>query len=83
MSDNLTAVLIVACCVLGPIWIIFNFIAKSRSARQLNDADAAALEHISANMQRLEQRLMTLERILDAEVPDWRSHPANFLHRAS
>jgi len=82
MSDNLTAVLIVACCVLGPIWIVFNFLARSRATRHLNGADAAALDSMLTTQQRLEQRVQVLEQILDAELPDWRANPAN-IHQAS
>jgi phage shock protein B len=83
MSDNLTALLIVICCVLGPVWIFFNYLARSRAARALNGADAAALEGMLGNMQRLEQRVQVMEQILDAEVPDWRNHPANIYRQAS
>jgi phage shock protein B len=72
MSDNLTAVIICVVCTLGPVWITFNFLARSRAARTLNDADAAALEQMQQSMQMFEQRIAVLERILDAEVPDWR-----------
>jgi phage shock protein B len=72
MSDNLTAIIICVVCTLGPVWITFNFLARSRAARTLNVADAAALEQMQQSMQMFEQRIAVLERILDAEVPDWR-----------
>jgi len=82
MSDNLTAVLIVLITVLGPVWITFHFVGKSRAARQLNERDAFALEQVSQNMARMEARIDTLERILDSEVPGWRGNPANFYRQA-
>jgi phage shock protein B len=72
MSDNLTAVLIVAISVLGPVWIVFHFIGKGKAARQLNARDAAAFDQLAATAARMEGRMAILERILDAEVPDWR-----------
>ena len=72
MSDNLTAVIICVVCTLGPVWITFNYLARSRAARTLNDADAAVLERVQQSMQMFEQRIAVLERIRDAEVPDWR-----------
>ncbi len=72
MSDNLTARLICIVCTLGPVWIVFNYLARSRAARTLNDADAAVLERVQQSMQMFEQRIAVLERILDAEVPEWR-----------
>jgi phage shock protein B len=72
MSDNLTAVIICVVCTLGPVWIFCSFLSRSRAARTLNVADATALEHVQQSMQMFEQRIAVLERILDAEVPDWR-----------
>jgi len=74
MSDNLTAVLIVLIVILGPIWVTFHYVSKGRAGRQLNAADAAALDQMTATAQRLEQRVATLERILDAETPAWRGN---------
>ncbi len=82
MSDNLTAVIIVAIVILGPVWLTFQFVGKGRAARQLNAQDAAAFEQLSQTAARMEQRIATLERILDAEVPAWRSNPANFYRQA-
>ena len=82
MSDNLTALLIVIVSVLGPIWIVFNYKARTNAARHLNGADAAALEAMLATQQRLEQRVQVMEQILDSEVPDWRSRP-NLYRQAS
>jgi phage shock protein B len=72
MDDNLTAVLICLGSVLGPIWLVMHYKYKFRAGDRLNSADAALLEQISATAQRMEQRVATLERILDAEIPSWR-----------
>jgi phage shock protein B len=75
MSDNLTAVLIVLITVLGPVWITFHFVGKSRASRQLNQQDVFVLDQLNQNMARMENRIATLERILDTEVPGWRANP--------
>jgi phage shock protein B len=82
MSDNLTAVLIVAISVLGPVWIVFHYGSKRRAARQLNAEDAATVEQLNQALGQMEQRIVTLERILDAEVPDWRASDASTYRRA-
>jgi phage shock protein B len=74
MSDNLTAVLIVLIVILGPIWVTFHYVNKGRAGRSLNAADAALLDQMTATAQRLEQRVATLERILDTETPAWRGN---------
>ncbi len=72
MDDNLTAVLIVLIAVLGPIWIVFHYKAKATRGAQLSAGEAAMVENLGQTAMRLEQRVATLERILDAEVPAWR-----------
>jgi phage shock protein B len=78
MSDNLTAVIIVAIVFLGPSWIFYQFMSRGRNARQRSAQEAADYANMAEIAQRLEQRVATLEQILDAEVPSWRSGPANF-----
>jgi phage shock protein B len=73
MDDNITAVLIVLISVLGPIWLVMHYRYKNRSFGRMNAGDAAQLEQIAAVAQRLEARVATLERILDAEAPAWRA----------
>jgi phage shock protein B len=72
MDDNLTAVLIVLISVLGPIWIVFHYRAKDKKGLQLSAGEAAVVDQLGQTAQRLEQRVVALERILDAEVPAWR-----------
>jgi phage shock protein B len=71
MSDDLTAIIIVTICVLGPIWLIGQII-KSKAGRNLNAADIALVEKITGIADRMETRMTTLERILDADSPTWR-----------
>jgi phage shock protein B len=75
MDDNLTAVLICLGSVLGPIWLVMHYKYKFRNSGQLSAKDAALVEQIAATAQRMEQRVATLERILDAEIPAWRASP--------
>ncbi len=72
MSDNLTAVIIVLVCVLGPIWLTMHYGAKRRATQQLAAGDQAVLERAMQTAQTLESRVLALERILDVETPDWR-----------
>ena len=72
MSDNLADVLVILMCVLGPIWLIMHYRYKTRAAERSGGVDAAALDQALRVAQRLEQRLVVLEQILDAEVPTWR-----------
>jgi len=74
MMDDLTAIIIVGMVILGPIWLTFQFLARSRRAGALSAQDAATIEQLTQTAIRMESRMVALERILDAEVPAWRSN---------
>lgn len=59
--------------VVVPIWIVFHYIAKMRSSRGLTTEDEKMLSEIWESTRRMEDRINTLERILDADSPSWRS----------
>lgn len=76
MSDDITAIILTITVILGPIWIFFHYATKWRAGRRLNAQDEAVFQQLDLTARRMEQRLTALERILDAEVPDWR-HKSN------
>ena len=76
MSDNLTACIIVFIGVMGPVWLVMQFLSRNRAARQTGAAERAAVEQLSRTAAQMESRMAVLERILDAEVPSWRSSAA-------
>lgn len=56
-----------------PIWIIFHYVTKWRAQRGLSAQDERLLAELWDTTNRLEGRIHTLERILDAEAPNWRA----------
>jgi len=56
-----------------PVWIIAHYITKWRSQRGLSAQDERLLAELWDTATRLETRIHTLERILDAEAPNWRT----------
>lgn len=58
--------------VVIPLWIIFHYIAKMRSSRGLTTEDEKMLSEIWESTRKMEDRINTLERILDADMPGWR-----------
>ena len=58
---------LVSSLVIRP-WLRLHY--SSRSA--LSDEDRQAMVELRAAADRMEQRLATLERILDADAPGWR-----------
>jgi phage shock protein B len=58
--------------VVAPIWIIAHYITRWRQTRMLSSEDEKLLAELWNSVDRMESRISTLERILDAEVADWR-----------
>jgi len=54
-------------------WIIFHYITKWKQMKGFTPEDEASLTDLRNSADRLEDRLRSMERILDDEVPDWRS----------
>ena len=58
--------------IVAPLWIIFHYVTKWKQMKGLTAEDEASLTDLRRAADRLEDRMRTLERILDDEVPDWR-----------
>ncbi len=65
-------VVILALTVVAPIWIIAHYATRWRSTKALSSDEEQLLEELWESAERMEQRINALERILDAEVTDWR-----------
>jgi phage shock protein B len=59
--------------IVAPLWIIFHYVTKWRSARGLSAEDERMLADLWESAGRMENRIGSLEKILDAEAPGWRA----------
>lgn len=64
---------IIALTVVAPIWIVSHYVTKWRLAKGISTGDAETLEDLWKIAQGMEQRIETLESILDENVEAWRS----------
>ena len=55
-----------------PIWISMHYSSLRRSARSLSDEDRETVEHILETVDKMADRVHTLETLLDSNYPDWR-----------
>jgi phage shock protein B len=55
-----------------PLFIVLHFVTKWKQTREISRDDEQLLEDLWVLSQRLEDRLVTLEKILDDELPSWR-----------
>jgi len=56
----------------APIWIVLHYITRWRQTRMLSSEDEKLLAELWSSVDKMESRINNLERILDAEVADWR-----------
>ena len=66
-------IVIVPAIVLGLPWIIFHYITRWKTATRLTAEDENLLDDLHDLARRLDDRMCTLERIMAAENPNWRS----------
>ena len=59
--------------VVVPLFVLLHFITKWRQGREMSRDDERMLEEMWELSQRLEERLETLERILEDDLPGKRS----------
>ena len=70
MDFNVLGILFLA--VVAPVWIIAHYTTRWKATKALSSDEEQLLEELWKNSERMEQRINALERILDAEVTDWR-----------
>jgi phage shock protein B len=59
--------------IVAPLWIIFHYATKWRSSRGLSAEDERMLADLWESAGRMENRIVSLEKILDSETPGWRA----------
>ena len=72
MSELILIAVIVFIAVPAPLIIVLHFITKWKQSREITGGDEQMLEDLWHLSQRLEERLESLEIILDNEMPHWR-----------
>lgn len=61
--------------IVAPIWLILHYATRNSASRRISSKDEAMLEELHEMARKMEDRMHTLERILDADNPEWRSRP--------
>ncbi|MCH8861497.1 MAG: envelope stress response membrane protein PspB [Proteobacteria bacterium] len=55
-----------------PLWLILHYVTKWKKDKTITPENESTLGDLRANAEKLEQRLIVMERILDDEIPEWR-----------
>lgn len=59
--------------VVAPLLIIFHYSTKWKMSKTLSNEDEKILTELWDSAERIESRITNIERILDAESPEWRA----------
>ena len=59
--------------IVAPLWLVLHYVAKFRASKALSQVDEETLAELWQLSEKLEQRIDSLETILDEEVPGWRT----------
>ena len=73
MSQVATLAVVLTLTIVAPLALILHFVTKWKQSREISGDDEQLLEDLYAQSQRMEERLATLEKILDDQLPEWRS----------
>ncbi len=58
---------------IGFPWLIFHYVTKWKQAKVLSVDDENLLDDMHETARRLEDRVITIERILTADNPNWKN----------
>ncbi|WP_447724374.1 envelope stress response membrane protein PspB [Sphingomonas koreensis] len=72
MEEILVPIVIVGMLFIGMPWVILHYVTKWKQAKTLTGEDENLLDELHYTARRLEDRLMTIERIIAADNPEFR-----------
>ena len=58
--------------IVAPIWIVMHYRSINRSSRSLSEDDRESIDTMLVTVDKLNERIASLEAILDADHPNWR-----------
>ena len=58
--------------IVAPIWIIAHYATRWRTGKALSSEDERLLAELWESSEKIERRIESLERILDADEKNWR-----------
>jgi len=73
MADIIMAPVIIFMVIVAPIWLILHYKSKRQVSQGLSEEEYVQLSELSELADTMADRIKTLEAILDAETPDWRT----------
>jgi phage shock protein B len=73
VEEVIMAPVIIFMIVVAPIWLVLHYRSKKQVNQGLSQEEYIQLAELSESADIMANRISTLEAILDAETPSWRS----------
>src|SRR5665213_2176522 len=70
---NVTGLIAILAPIIGLPWLIFHYVAQWKRNGTLTREDENLLDELHDLARRLDDRMCSIERIMTAENPNWRS----------
>jgi len=74
MEDVLVPIMVVGMLFIGLPWLMLHYMTKWKQAKTLTVDDENLLDDMHDTARRLEDRLITIERIMAADNPNWKAN---------
>jgi phage shock protein B len=73
VEEVIVAPVIIFLIIVAPIWLILHYRSKKQVSQGLSQDEYIQLSELSEMADQMSERIQTLESILDAETPNWRT----------
>ncbi len=73
MEEIIMAPVIIFMIIVAPIWLVLHYRSKKQVSQGLSEEEYHQLSDLSEMADSMADRIKTLEAILDAETPNWRT----------
>ncbi|MBK8631209.1 MAG: envelope stress response membrane protein PspB [Sphingomonadales bacterium] len=73
MMDGIIPILAIACIFIGLPWLILHYVTQWKRGANLTREDENLLDELHDMARLLEDRVETIERIMTADDPSWKS----------
>jgi phage shock protein B len=72
MDELLFVPLIIFMTIVAPLWLVLHYVTRWRATKTLSAEDEKMLVDLWQSAKRMEERIRSLETILDHDAPGWR-----------
>ena len=69
---DIEGVMAIGALFIGLPWLVLHYVTKWKTAPKITDEDERLLDELQMLARRLEDRVVTVERIIAADNPDWK-----------